>query len=209
MNNDKGMISEILGKGCLTTEEIKKKLKERSISEKPYHIYWVTSLVVAAILWLLPAIAKYTGWRFLSFFGNLLSVEFPIAVIVIGALLIIVGISLESQASYRRKERGGLKDVDETMFILKEGPYKVIRHPGFLAEMVLFPSIPIVLSRWIPFTMLSIISCVLVIGMITYMMKVEERFNVRKWGEEYRKYMREVPAINFVRGFSDLRKRQS
>jgi len=206
MNNGKGMISEILSKKGLTPEEIKKELKERGISERPYHIYWVTSLVVAAILWLLPAIAKYTGWRLLNLFANLPSVKFPIAVIVLSVLLIIVGISLESQASYRRKERGGLRDVDETVFLLKEGPYKVIRHPGFLAEMILCLSIPIVLSRWIPFTVLAVISCVVVIGVTIYLMRVEEKFNIKKWGDEYRQYMREVPAINFVRGLRNLTK---
>ena len=206
MNNEKGTISEILGKEGLTPEEIKKELRERGISEGPYHIYWVTSLLVATILWLLPAIAKYTGWRLLNFFANLLSVKFPIAVIVISVLLIIVGISLESQASYRRKEHGGLRDVDETVFLLKEGPYKIIRHPGFLAEIILCLSIPIALSRWIPFTVLAVISCVLVIGVTIYLMRVEERFNIKKWGDEYRQYMREVPAINFVRGLRNLTK---
>jgi len=64
MEKQKGIIKEILSKQGLSPQEIKEKLKEKGISEKPYHIYWVISLFVPGIIWLLPAIAKYTGWGF-------------------------------------------------------------------------------------------------------------------------------------------------
>lgn len=207
MNNERGIVSEIMNKEGLTAEDIKKELKERGISEKPYHIYWITSLTVAVILWLLPTIAKYTSWRFLIFFANLPRFEFPLAVIVLGIFLLVVGISLISQASYRRRKLGGLEDVDETIVIIKEGPYKIVRNPDFLGQMFLFPSLSIVLSIWIPFTIFAIIYWALIIGMITYFISIEEKFNIKKWGEEYKRYMKEVPAINFVKGLWNIRKK--
>lgn len=38
--------------------------------------------------------------------------------------------------------------------------------------------------------------------------KKEERFNLRKWGDEYRQYMKEVPRFNFILGIWRLAKRK-
>jgi len=60
--------------------------------------------------------------------------------------------------------------------------------------------LPIILSTWVPFTILAAICIVVAIASCAYLIRAEDRFNLRKWGEEYRQYMNEVPAINFVRG---------
>lgn len=206
MEKYKGLINEIV-KQNISPHEIKEKLRKKGISEKPYHIYWIISLSVSGVIWLLPSIAKYSGWEFLRFFANLPSMKFPLSIVIIGLLFIIVGISLISQASYRRKELGGLQDTDETIYIIKEGPYSIIRHPDFLGQLFLFPAIPIVLSKWIPFTILGVIYWVLIIGIIIILIVVEEKFNLKKWGKQYRKYQREVPAINFIKGLSNLKRR--
>jgi len=132
--------------------------------------------------------------------------EFPLTIIIVGTLFIVLGISLISQASYRRKSLGGLQDVDETIHIIKEGPYRIVRHPDFLEQLFLFPSIPVVLSKWIPFTILGVIYWVLIIGTITLLIKVEEKFNIKKWGDEYREYMRDVPALNFIKGLWKIKR---
>ena len=36
-------------------------------------------------------------------------------------------------------------------------------------------------------------------------MQVEDSFKVRKWGEDYRQHVREVLAINFVKGWEGRR----
>jgi len=92
-----------------------------------------------------------------------------------------------------------------TVILVMEGPYRVIRHPGYLAEMVYFSVLPIILSRWVPFTILAAICIVVAIASCAYLIRAEDRFNLRKWGEEYRQYMKEVPAINFVKGLKRLK----
>lgn len=95
--------------------------------------------------------------------------------------------------------------MHETVVIVREGPYRVIRHPGYLAEMIYFSLLPIVLSKWVPFTILAAISSAIAIASCAYLIRAEDSFNLRKWGEEYRQYMEEVPAINFVKGLRRLR----
>ncbi len=204
--NHRGRLRKILNNKEFSQEEIKKILMVEGLSEKPYHIYWIISLFISGIIWLLPTIAKCSGWKSLKFFANLASMKFPLTVIIIGILLIIAGISLISQASYRRKKLGGLQDVDETIYIIKEGPYKIVRHPDFLGQLFLFLPIPVVLSKWISFTIFGVIYWILIVCIITILIRAEEKLNIEKWGEEYQIYMKEVPALNFIKGLWNLKK---
>ena len=95
--------------------------------------------------------------------------------------------------------------MHETIIIIREGPYRVIRHPGYLAELIYFPLLPIVLSRWFPFTILAAVYSVGSFGAIAYLVKAEDSFNIRKWGDQYRQYAKAVPAVNFVKGWTKLR----
>jgi protein-S-isoprenylcysteine O-methyltransferase Ste14 len=203
---DEGLVGEILSRGDLDVKQMKEELWTRDISfVRSYDRAFTGLFLVLAVLWLLPAIGRWTGWGFLHFFARLLRVNFPIAVIVIGAGLFIVAVSLEAKLVSMRQKRGGCGDPHETVVLVMEGPYRVIRHPGYLAEMVYFSVLPIVLSRWVPFTILAAICIAIAIASCAYLIRVEDGFNQRKWGEEYRQYMKEVPAINFVRGLKRLK----
>jgi len=202
------LVCNTLKKGNLKAKEIKKELWERNISfVRSYDRFFTGVFTVLAILWLLPAIAKYSGWGFLSFFTQLSRVNFPMLMIVVGAVFITVVIALEVKVCSVRKKLGGCYDTHESVVIVRGGPYKVIRHPGYLAELIYFSLIPIVLSKWLPFTILAVVYIVVWIGMLAYLVREEDNFNIRKWGNEYRQYMREVPAFNFIKGFRNLRRR--
>jgi len=201
-----GLVKEILSKGNLTAEEIKGELWKRDISfvksyDRPYNVLFWPLL----ILWLLPAIARYSGWGFLSPFARLPKVDFPAPVIVIGMIFVIAAVALETKTTLMRRRLGGCHDTHESVVIIREGPYRVIRHPGYLAELIYFPLLPIVLSKWVPFTILAMVYIVVWTGAIVYLIRAEDNFNLRKWGEEYRQYMEDVPAINFVEGLRRLK----
>ena len=209
MNEEKGRANEIPEESDLTAEEIKEELWKKNDSfvrsyDRPLSILWIALVV----LWLLPAVAKYSGWGFLSFFAQLLRVDFPIVVIIIGAVFFITSISLEAKVSFLRQRWGGCHDTHESVVIVREGPYRVIRHPGYLAELIYFPLLPIVLSKWIPFTIFAIAFSIIWIGVTIYLIKAEDNFNVKKWGDEYRQYMKQVPAINFVKGLWNMGKKR-
>lgn len=202
-----GLVRKILKKDDLTTEELKQELWKKNVRfvrsyDRPASMLFYPLVV----LWLLPAIAKYSGWGFLSFFAWLLRVEFPIVVIVVGVVFFIAAISLEVKVCSMRQRRGGCQDTHESVVIIREGPYKVIRHPGYLAEIVYFSLLPVILSKWVPFTILAAVYIAVWLGMMAYLIRAEDNFNIRKWGEEYRQFMKEVPALNFVKGLKNLRK---
>jgi protein-S-isoprenylcysteine O-methyltransferase Ste14 len=196
-----GLVKEILTKGDLSAGEIREELKVKDVCfVKSYDRACNGLFLALMVLWLLPAIAQWTGWGLLSFFAQLPRVDFPMAVIVVGAAFFVVAVALEVQLCLMRRKRGGCHDTHETVVIIKEGPYRVVRHPGYLVEIVYFSVLPIVLSVWIPFTITALLAIVIAIAAIAYLIRVEDRFNLRKWGEEYRQYMQEVPAIDFVTG---------
>ena len=203
---EEGLVKEILSKGELAAEEIQKELWEKNVSfVRSYDRAFTGLFLVLAILWLLPAIAEWSGWGSLSFFAQLPRVDFPMAVIVIGAVLFVAAVSLEIRVNIMRQKQGGCQDMHETVAIVREGPYAVIRHPGYLTEIAYFGLLPILLSEWVPFTILAAISIAIWVASIAYLIRAEDNFNLRKWGEEYRRYMKEVPAVNFVKGLAQRR----
>jgi len=206
--SEKGLVKEILSRGDLDVKQMKEELWVRDISfVRAYDRAFSGLFWVLAVLWFLPAIGRWTGWGFLRFFARLPRADFPIGVIVIGVVLFIVAVSLEAKVVSMRQKRGGCQDPHETVVLVREGPYRVIRHPGYLAEMVYFSVLPIILSKWVPLTILAAICIVIAIASCVYLIRVEDNFNLRKWGEEYRQYMKEVPAINFVKGLKKLKEK--
>jgi protein-S-isoprenylcysteine O-methyltransferase Ste14 len=202
-----GLVGEILKKDHITTKELKEELGKKNVNfTKLFSRSYGGLLFVVAIIWLLPAVAQYSGCVLLNFFARLPVVEFPIPVIVIGAIFFIAAISLEAKVTLIRKREGGCHDTHETVIVIREGPYRIIRHPGHLAEMSYFSLLPILLSRWVPFTVMAGISIVILITGYVYMIREEDNFNIRKWGEEYTKYMKELPAVNFFKGLNNLKR---
>jgi protein-S-isoprenylcysteine O-methyltransferase Ste14 len=199
--SEEGLIQEILRDGALSTEEIKKELKEKDICFVQSYDRTLSGLfVLLAVLWLLPAIAQWTGWGFLRFFAELPRVDFPIGVILGATVLFVAAVALEAKLVLMRQKQGGCQDAHETVVIVRDGPYGVVRHPGYLVEMVYFGVLPIVLSEWVPFTLLSALCIAVAIALFVYLIRVEDDFNLKKWGKEYRQYMAEVPAVNIVKG---------
>ncbi len=69
-----------------------------------------------------------------------------------------------------------------------------------LGSTVFLVLIPIALSGWIVYNILMVFAQV---GFLIIMIVAafdEEMVNLRKGGEEYRRYQREVPMYNFIKG---------
>ena len=114
----------------------------------------------------------------------------------IGAALIVPGLlirvlSMLTLKQYFTYSVGKVKDHQ----LVETGLYKVIRHPGYLGQIMIFLGISISLSNW-----LSILAMMLpvVIG-YGYRIKVEERFMLEQLGEKYLAYQqhtkRMIPLI--------------
>lgn len=165
-----------------------------------YHLISPLLAILGTALCVLPFTAKQTGWGELSSFARLSSIDFPLIVKILVFAFFITLFTVGRYASHLRKKKGGTSDRRETVIFIREGPYKIMRHPEELPFALILLFVTIVLSGGIPFTVLSIIGNVLFFIGFYYDAKGEDEFNVLKWGNAYRRYQREVPMFNFILG---------
>ena len=185
---------EKLQRGELTSKEAYKRLEKRGLLEKEK--WEIIPWVIYFILWL-PLNFKFSD--------QLPSVHFPLVVICISIVLSVLGIILCVWATYLHYKSGGLKH-DETVILIRDGPYSVMRHPA-IGFIILPIVLPIILSEYVPFTPLSVAAIILMIVYFYYSIRMEEEdLDIPKWGDEYRQYIKEVPRFNFITGLWLLRK---
>jgi protein-S-isoprenylcysteine O-methyltransferase Ste14 len=189
----------------ITSKDALKELKKRGLLEPETWeiIPWMAYLV----LWLLPMVSRQIKLDFLAFFAQLPSFSFPAIVIYISVAIGVFGILIGIWVSRMHSKMGGLNH-DETVILLKEGPYGVMRHPATL-YMVLPILLPIILSKYIPFTPLAVAAIITMIVYVYYSCLLEEKnLDIPKWGNEYLRYMKEVPRFNFILGLWRRKKRK-
>ncbi len=180
----------------ITPREALKELQKRGLVE---HERWeIIPWVIYFILWL--------PLNFM-FAGQLLAIHFPLVVICISIVLSGLGIYLGIWITRMHYKRGGLKH-DETIILFKDGPYAVTRHPGVIGALILPILLPIILSKYVPFTLLSITAIIVMIVYIHYGTYLEEKLDIAKWGNEYLQYRKEVPRFNFIKGLRNLSKKR-
>ena len=195
-----------LERGEITSKDALKELDKRGLLEPERWelIPWMAYFV----LWLLPMVSRQLKLDFLAFFAQLPSISFPAIVIYISLAIGILGILIGVWASLMHYKSGGLKH-DETVILLKEGPYGAMRHPASL-YMILPILLPIILSPYIPFSLLSVAAIVIMVVYVYYSCLLEEKkLDIPKWGEEYLQYMKEVPRFNFILGMWRAKKRKN
>jgi len=105
------------------------------------------------------------------------------------------------------KRKGNVKKGESyvhTNKLVKIGLYSIIRHPQYTAG--------ILLSLALIFVSQTIVIVLLGLGVIPLLyfdiLKADE-YNIKKFGEEYKEYMKNVPGINFILGIIRLIKIKS
>jgi len=202
-------LAEKVKRGKLKPEAAKEEVSRRGLRYVQYKQgsykfkYRLISPLLAIIgtaFCILPFIAKQTGWGELSYFAQLPSIDFPLIVKILVFAFFIILFGVGRYTSHLRKKKGGSSDRRETVIFIKEGPYRIMRHPEEISFALILLLVTIVLSGGIPFTVLSIIGNVLFLTGFYYDAKGEEELNVLKWGKAYKRYQREVPMFNFILG---------
>jgi protein-S-isoprenylcysteine O-methyltransferase Ste14 len=90
-----------------------------------------------------------------------------------------------------------------TTVVVENGIYAVVRHPIYLAFMLICLALACISQHW-----LSALLGIILILMLYDDMRREERGNLDKLGDDYLHYMQKVPRMNFVVGLMRLLKRR-
>jgi len=194
-------LAEKLRKGDITPEEARIELQKRGLGHKETWKDFI-GFVVWGVLCFLPGFAKQTGLEALSFFTQLSPIEFPSIVIYISIVFFIAMIPVAMSGYYFNSRMGGCGREDHTVMLLRNGPYGIVRHPGVVSWTIGFVTITVAINDYMPFTILSVVGNIVLTVFCYWGCLVEEKeLNLKKWGDEYRQYMKEVPRWNFIVGF--------
>jgi len=108
-----------------------------------------------------------------------------------GLALLLVGSAIRAQA--RRTLGKYFSPVVRILpdhKLIRYGVYKHIRHPGYLGELLLYFSVPLLFHSLYGFLVM-----VFLIPFILYRIRVEEQMLIEKFGDEYRDYMRKSKRL--------------
>jgi protein-S-isoprenylcysteine O-methyltransferase Ste14 len=153
----------------------------------PYAVAGALLLAEWALLWLVGSpiwiSLVYVGWAILL--GAMALIALP-----------LVLLPREGQAP-----RGG--GVTQTTAVVTTGVYAMIRHPLYLGWMLSYVALVLIAQHWL-------VALVAVAGAACMYLicKHEERRLLARLGEEYARYMGEVPRVNLLTGIVRLLRRR-
>ena len=114
------------------------------------------------------------------------------AFFAIGVVLALTGLVIRVQSilTLRQQFTYSVAHV-ENHTLIDTGLYRIIRHPGYLGQLLIFAGISISLSNW-----LAVLSMMvpIAIGYI-YRIKVEEGFMIEQMGESYLNYQKRTKRM--------------
>ncbi|HEY71119.1 MAG TPA: isoprenylcysteine carboxylmethyltransferase family protein [Anaerolineae bacterium] len=190
-----------LAEGEINEKDAIAELENRGLTEKVALRGSAWGYLIWVIPCFLPWLAMKTNWDFLSPITDFIPYKFPPTAVYLALGFFFLAILLTVWGMGFNKNRGGCQTEDYTVVLLCTGPYALVRHPSHLAWSVIFATLPIFISSYIPFTLLSIVGIVGIVVFHYFISIREERaLNLKKWGSAYREYMRQVPRWNILLG---------
>jgi len=149
-----------------------------------------------SILMLLPIILVFLFYNYYSF-------DFLVHA---GWILLVFSVIIILLAGGEFQKRGGApkgESIVHTTVLVDSGIYAVVRHPQYLGFILFVLALVLMSQHW-----LSVISVILGSALFYKDILREEQMSIERFGDEYKRYMKEVPRMNFVGGLIRLLKRR-
>jgi protein-S-isoprenylcysteine O-methyltransferase Ste14 len=162
-----------------------------SYSWKRDPLFWTYS-----ILMFLPLILVFV-------FYNYYKLDF---LVYAGWIMLVFSVVIIFLAGGEFRKKGGApkgKSIVRTTVLVDSGVYAVIRHPQYLGFILFVLALVLMSQHW-----LSIFSGVVGSALFYRDVLREEQMSIKKFGDDYKRYMQKVPRINFVLGIIRLLQRR-
>lgn len=117
--------------------------------------------------------------------------DFPSLSVLNYFAFIFLGLGIIFLVMSMRQHRG----KEDQSVVFDSGVYGIVSHPMYLGAIFFFIAMVCFLPHWI-----MMILSPLNILLIYRFMPLEEKKNIKKFGEPYRNYMMDVPRINLLVG---------
>lgn len=167
-------------------------MAEGGSSRKSLHIK--RSAIKADLLFLIPAFLLYTTGMLLLAWDlgrrpgetGLVALLSPAGVVsVVIGLVLAVGGAVTLRTNY-----SSTLVIRESHELVDRGLYRVVRHPIYLGALLVVLGLPLGTSSWI-----ALPPMLLLIPLVLYRIRIEERLLLEEFGEEYRSYMRRTRRL--------------
>ncbi len=97
--------------------------------------------------------------------------------------------------TFRKRGKVKGRGYMHTTVLVDSGIYGIVRHPQYLAGILISIALPLITLHW------AVIALGLITAVIDYLDTYdEEKRCIEKFGEAYQKYMKKVPRMNFILG---------
>jgi len=124
----------------------------------------------------------------------------------VGWIIMAVSAVLGWLPIFAFRQKGGVpkgKSYIQTMVLVDSGIYAIVRHPQFLAGMLLSLALILITQHWV----IAVIGVVAMVLNYLIALKADQEL-IEKFGDDYRRYMRKVPRMNFLLGLMRLLRRR-
>jgi protein-S-isoprenylcysteine O-methyltransferase Ste14 len=124
---------------------------------------------------------------------------------VIGWIVWILSIFFGIMPIYMFRKKGGVAKKDsymKTTILVDTGIYAIVRHGQYLAGILLSLSLILITQHWFN----AICGIPIMILVYIEMFRADKDL-IKKFGDEYKEYMRKVPRANFLWGIIKLFRR--
>lgn len=136
-------------------ELLKKRLNTREKERAQVIVILLSSLVFIAAF-VLAGLDFRFGWT-----------HVPMAVRVISAVLLLLAYALYMEVMRENAWLSRTVEVQQGQKVVDTGLYGIVRHPMYLATLLLFLAIPLVLGSWVSFAVMLLTVPVLVLRIIS------------------------------------------
>jgi protein-S-isoprenylcysteine O-methyltransferase Ste14 len=140
------------------------------------------STVYIGVAYLISILALLVSW----FFNSLRIGILPTWVAWLGLIIALCGVLLRWWANralgafYTRTLK-----VTENQFIVREGPYRLIRHPGYLGSILMWMGVAAATANWIVLAVVLVV----IFGVYIYRIQTEEKM-LAMTNVEYAEYQK-------------------
>lgn len=164
----------------IAARNVKSTTREESLASRAGHI--IPLGIAAYLLW-----ARWLPGRFLG--GTI----FPrsAALFFCGAAIVAAGLAFSIWARrYLGRNWSGTVTLKQDHELVRSGPYRYVRHPIYTGLLVAFVGSALARDEWrgVPAVVIAYLA-------LWRKMLLEERWMIEAFGDAYRRYREEVPAL--------------
>jgi protein-S-isoprenylcysteine O-methyltransferase Ste14 len=164
--------------------------------------------ILCVLLCYLPIFAQFSDLAPFASTSKTWILKVPAYLVWLARGLLVSLLPLPLVEVYRRRKshRG---DISKSRSLVTGGPFKILRHPEYFGEMSFLVLLTLAVIPVFPFTPVTPACDLLVIIGFNILARKEEQVNLAKWGDAYKRYMKQVPRFNMVKGLWRLAIRAS